>query len=415
LTGQAIIVPTPKQREAAQIADKNLITLYGGAVRGGKSYWLILLIFTYAMQHDKSRWAIIRANYTTLKSTLLVTFNKLLSEGLGRYIAKFNQQDYTVTLTNGSQIVFFAENYDNDKELNRFRGLEVNGFAIDEINEIQEATFYKCIERAGSWQGSKGCPIKILATCNPADNWVKDQFYDRWENNTLPHNWAYVPSKITDNPHISKEYIESLKSLPEHQYDVFVNGNWNAKLEGVIFNRFELRYFSPSETLTKSFETSIGYADIADEGKDATAAPIGRNIGKDIYITDVLFSKLNSDHTIPVLAQKIRDNEVRYIRVESNAMGAMYARNLKKEVPTTCQVLTATATTNKHTRIIMDAAFIKKHCVFLQEQYQSDEYKSFMRELCGYMQDGSSKHDDAPDSLQGLVMFVRGILSKYYN
>jgi predicted phage terminase large subunit-like protein len=410
---QITIRPTKKQREAAKIAGGNFITLYGGAVRGGKSYWLILLIFSFALKHPKSRWVIMRANYTTLKSTLLVTFHKLISEGLGDDIAKFNQQDMVVTLVNGSQIIFFAENYDNDKELNRFRGLEVNGFGIDEINEIQEETFNKCIERAGSWQGSPGCPIKILATCNPADNWVKDKFYDRWEGGRLPEGWAYVPSKITDNPHISNDYIESLKQLPEHEYDVFVNGNWNAKVEGVLFNRFELRYFHPSQTLTQSFESSIAYADIADEGEDSTAVPIGRNAGKDIYITDVLFSKLISDVTIPLLSEKLKQNDVRYIRVESNAMGAMYARNLAKEVPDNCQVLTARATTNKHTRILMDAGFIKKYCVFLAEEHQSDEYRAFMRELCGYLKDGKSKHDDAPDALTGLAMFVRNMLSCY--
>jgi hypothetical protein len=228
---QIILRPTPKQQEAAKVASENLITLFGGAVRGGKSYWLLMLIFTYAIKYDKSRWAVIRASYSTLTATLIVTFNKLMSEGLGQYVKSFNQSTHVVTLVNGSQIIFFAESYDNDKELNRFRGLEVNGFGIDEINELQRDTLMKCIERAGSWQGSIGCPIKILATCNPANNWVKEDFYDRYRLNTLPKGWAYVPSKITDNPHISKDYIESLKLLPTYQYEVFVNGNWDISLK----------------------------------------------------------------------------------------------------------------------------------------------------------------------------------------
>jgi hypothetical protein len=31
-----------------------------------------------------------------------------------------------------------SESYDSDKELNRFRGLEINGAGIDEINEIRK-------------------------------------------------------------------------------------------------------------------------------------------------------------------------------------------------------------------------------------------------------------------------------------
>jgi predicted phage terminase large subunit-like protein len=405
------IKPTPKQREAARIAHNNTITLYGGAIRGGKSYWLLLLIFTYAMQYDNSRWAVIRASYTTLKSTLLVTFNQILTDWLNPYIKSFNQSDFTVTLTNGSQIIFFAENFDNDKELNRFKGLEVNGFGIDEINEIQEKTFYKCIERSGSWQHSKNCPIKIFATCNPANNWVKEKFYDRWEKNELPNGWAYVPSKITDNPYISKDYLESLKLLPEHEYEVFVNGNWNMKLEGILFGKSELRYFKP-DTI-RNFESSLAYADIADEGEDSTAIVFGRNIGSDCYITDVLYSKLTSDFTIPILCAKIKENDCRYIRVESNNMGAMYSRELQKQTKAT--VMTARSTTNKHTRILMDAGFIKKNFIFLHPDFQSEEYKLFMKELLSYTMDGKAKHDDVPDCLSGLAIFLRSMLIRQYS
>jgi hypothetical protein len=223
---QKVIKPFQKQREAARIVNDNLITLYGGAIRGGKTYWLILLLWTYALKYPKSRWLILRNSYTTLLKTTLVTFQKILDDGLNIDVSSWNSADNTVTLHNGSQIVFMAESYDNDKELNRFRGLEINGAGVDELNEIQKVTFNKLIERSGSWQHSPGCPIKIVATCNPTHNWVKEDFYDRWKLGTLPKGWAYVPAKITDNPHISKEYIDSLKNLPKYEYDSFVLGDW---------------------------------------------------------------------------------------------------------------------------------------------------------------------------------------------
>jgi len=183
-------------------------------------------------------------------------------------------------------------------------------------------------------------------------------------------------------------------------------------LKGMLFNESELQYFKPSEILAKSFETSIAYTDVADGGEDSTSVPIARNVGTDIYITDVLFNDAISDITIPLLTQKLKQQQVKYIRVESNNMGAMYGRNLQKETST--QVLSATSTQNKHTRILMDAAFIIKHCKFLAPEFQSDEYKKFMKELTGYLKNGKSKHDDAPDSLSGLVIFIRAILSHLY-
>lgn len=222
-----MIRPFPKQREAALIVSSNYITLYGGAIRGGKTIWLILLLWSYAIKYPKSRWLILRNSYTTLLMTTLVSFQECLNMGLAADVASWKQADHTVTLHNGSQIIFMAESYDNDKELNRFRGLEINGAGIDEMNEIQEVTFNKIIERSGSWQMSPGCPIKIIGTCNPTHNWVKEKFYDRWKEQTLPAGWAYVPAKMTDNPHISKAYLDSTKlNMNKYEYDRFVLGDW---------------------------------------------------------------------------------------------------------------------------------------------------------------------------------------------
>jgi hypothetical protein len=117
--------------------------------------------------------------------------------------------------------------YKNDKELDAFKGLEVNGFLFEEINECQKKTFYKAIERAGSHIIENNPKPLILATCNPSNGWVKELFYNKWKLNDLPENWLYIPSKITDNPFVPESYLNSLKSLTPYEYEVFVNGNWD--------------------------------------------------------------------------------------------------------------------------------------------------------------------------------------------
>lgn len=211
-------------------------------IRGGKSYWGCLTILTYCFKYPKSRWLILRENSPTLKRNLLPTFNKLLDDGFGQYVTNFDMQTLTVTFNNGSQIIIMAEGYDTDKELNRFRGLEINGAFIDEVNEIQEATFDKVIERSGSWFHSPNCPIKILLSCNPTNTWIKERIYEKWKTGTLPKGIAYIPARIYDNPFIPKEYFESLKMLPRYQYEVFVEGNWDLQLKtgGEFYKCFEL-------------------------------------------------------------------------------------------------------------------------------------------------------------------------------
>ena len=185
----------------------------------------------------------LRETLPTIKGTLLKTFTEnFLNKGWINYVKEFNQQSLTLTWNNGSQIIFMAEGYDTDKELNRFRGLEINGAFIDEVNEIQEVTFDKVVERAGSWFHSPNCPTKILMSCNPSQGWVKERFYNKWKEGALPTNMAYIQAKITDNPYIPADYMESLKMLPRYQYMAFVEGDWDVsiKIGGEFYKCFEL-------------------------------------------------------------------------------------------------------------------------------------------------------------------------------
>jgi hypothetical protein len=213
--------------DSATSGDKRVV-VFGGAIRGGKTYWLLLTLSALALQYPKSRWAIIRRSLPDLKRTTFPSFQSILDKGLTNHVAGWNRDTNAVTFKNGSQLIFMAESFDDDKELNRFRGLEINGAGLDEVNELQEATFYKVQERIGSWNEAKGHPpIVCLATCNPANNWVKKVIYQRWRDGELPSRWSFIQSRITDNPYISAEYLESLKELPPIQYARFVEGDWD--------------------------------------------------------------------------------------------------------------------------------------------------------------------------------------------
>lgn len=135
-----------------------------------------------------------------------------------------------------------AESFDTDKDFDRFKGLEINGAGVDEINETQEKLLSKLFERAGSWLHAEGKPpIIVLATCNPSQNWVKTTVYDKWVEGTLPETWAYIPSKITDNPHVPESYLQSLRdNLPDYEYQRFVDGDWEVSEKAE--NPFLLEY-----------------------------------------------------------------------------------------------------------------------------------------------------------------------------
>jgi hypothetical protein len=238
---------TPKQTEAmnALQSEKYNFILYGGAIRGGKTVWGLSSLLVMCQVFPGSRWCVIRENMEKIRTTTIPSFLKLNPSG------KLKQSPYEYIHPNGSVILFKSESYATDKELDWMKGLEVNGFLFEEINECQEKTFNKAFERSGSWVipnlNRQPKPI-ILATCNPTFGWVKDRVYDPWKKETLPAKWLYIPSKITDNvdengkSNLPQEYIESLQNMPKFEYMVFVEGNWDIQIKtgGEFYKQFEL-------------------------------------------------------------------------------------------------------------------------------------------------------------------------------
>lgn len=222
---------TPKQAEFARalLSGRFRYLLYGGAIRGGKTFCMLLLVLALARIYRGSRWAVVRKDLPTLKRNTIPSFEKISPDG---FCGTINRTDWFVDCANGSRIIFFPESAASDPELNRWRGLEVNGFALEECNELREASFHKAIERAGSWicPDRQPAPV-IMATCNPTLGWVKQRWYDPWQKQTLSAPWYYLPARVDDNPHLPTSYLESLETLRETDqaaYERFVKGNWES-------------------------------------------------------------------------------------------------------------------------------------------------------------------------------------------
>jgi hypothetical protein len=222
---------TRKQTEFAEalLSGKYSYLLYGGAIRGGKTYCMLLLVLLFCKMYRGSRWAIVRKDLPTLKRNTLPSFERVAPRP---FVGEINRTDFFVDCANGSRIIFFPESVERDPELNRWRGLEVNGFALEECNEISEGAFAKAIERAGSWrcEGEQPPPL-IMATCNPTLSWVKRRWYDPWRKGTLEPPWYYLPARVDDNPHLDPAYLASLETLRQTDaaaYERFVQGNWES-------------------------------------------------------------------------------------------------------------------------------------------------------------------------------------------
>lgn len=156
------------------------------------------------------------------------------------------------------------------------------------------------------------------------------------------------------------------------------------------------------------FDGSLAYIDVADMGMDYTAMCIGVIIKNQIFIVDYIFTRSNTDVTIPMVASKLNQWVVPYCRVESNNIGAMYGRQLQQLVKT--RILPVPNTTNKITRIIMQSAYIMNEFTFVKTADPMCE--QFIQNVISFTKEGKNKHDDGPDCLAGMSMFVQSMIKK---
>ena len=171
----------------------------------------------------------------------------------------------------------------------------------------------------------------------------------------------------------------------------------------------DMSFMSPDEFTqlrqAKGIDGCVGYIDVADMGKDFTAMGVMAVIKGSFYLVDYVYSRENTDITIPLCASKLKEWDVSYCRVESNNMGAMFSRHLQKLVQT--KILMVNNTTNKDTRIIMQSAWLQNFVTYIRRD--SQDCSLFIDSVVSYSKDGKNKNDDAPDCLAGLSIFTQSM------
>jgi len=224
---------TAKQSEFADAVFSGKYTrlLFGGGVGGGKTVGSLLTLYTLCKVFPGSRWGIVRKDRPTLKRTTLPSFWKTCPMPFFHH-TRFNRQDLVAVASNGSRIEFIPESYSEDPELHRFDGLELNGFLLEEANELHMDTYLKCIERSGRWIINPMPLPYMLLTCNPHQGFLKQIFYDPWEKGKLKAPYYFVRSLVTDNEHHDGEYLKNLQEIKARApalYRRLIEGSWDAE------------------------------------------------------------------------------------------------------------------------------------------------------------------------------------------
>jgi len=215
------------------------------------------------------------------------------------------------------------------------------------------------------------------------------------------------------------------------------DAEWNAKFqqrpyvrEGLLFPSDELRYFNG--ILPDGDHRIVAVVDVAWGGGDSLSMPIGAEYENgDVYIFAWVFNKGTKETTIPLVTGRIIANGIRQIRFEGNTGGDLYSQYVDEKLreqkyKCSCTSRKAPSTMAKKEKIIAYSDDIKRKFIFLSDKRPSkeeieedarlgivryvrdEEYQNAMDELCIFTTLGKNEHDDAPDGLTQLEMFIEG-------
>ena len=191
--------------------------------------------------------------------------------------------------------------------------------------------------------------------------------------------------------------------------------------EGRPFTEDQLTFFY--DLPEEEPDRIIAYSDVAHGGEDYYSMPIGYQYGFDIYIEDVLFvNKLGDTSTRPLVCNKLIQHNVTRAGFEENNGGKLYAdwivEDLRKrkykcnitthKVPTTKSKLDRImGCQNEIKGIAVEKGDYRIFFKAYEKRKDNKEYSDFMKNLTNWSQKTGaiqkSQHDDAPDSLAGMV------------
>ncbi|MEK9207326.1 MAG: phage terminase large subunit [Patescibacteria group bacterium] len=245
---------TDKQKEASRLVKNKKYLLYGGAMGGGKSYFLrwklirILLAFA-ARGHLNVTVGLFCEDYPALKDRHLSKVRYEFPTWLGEY----NSTDHNFTLYPefGSGVIAFR----NLDDASKYQSSEFAVIAVDELtkNTEEDFTFLRTRLR---WPGISD--TRFIGATNPGGKghlWVKRLWIER----TFPEyeqerdKFVYVQALLKDNPYINDpEYLKSLESLPDEKRKAYLEGDWEL-YEGQYFGEWNktqhiVAYFSIPES-----------------------------------------------------------------------------------------------------------------------------------------------------------------------
>lgn len=250
--------PPPSEKQTQFLMDRHKHIGYGGARGGGKSHAVRMKAVGLGFRYPGIKLAIVRRTYPELMRNHVEPLKKILNVGYpdkNKRAAVYNKTERVMTLLNGSTISFMY--CDNERQLERFQGLEIDVLFIDEATQYDELWLQKMVACV---RGVNGFPKRVYYTCNPGGRghaYIKRIFIDRrYKTGENPEEYSFIRALVTDNKALMEtnpDYKRQLEALPPKLRKAWLEGDWNI-FEGQFFEEF---LEEPSETVAEECGLSV--------------------------------------------------------------------------------------------------------------------------------------------------------------
>lgn len=211
----------------------------------------------------------------------------------------------------------------------------------------------------------------------------------------------------------SKEYFEDIAQTMDDVSYRCLYKNEPIEREGLLYPEDSIRRFL--SVPTDEPETVIGVCDTKNKGNDFLFLPCFAKYGNDYYMVDcVCDDTYDYDVQYGKIEHLILENKMKMVEFETNNGGDRVADNIMKALAgkSICSITTRYTTQNKETKIIVNAEWVKKHCLFKDKSLYTpkSDYGKAMSFLLSYTVAGKNSHDDIPDGLAQFAEFTENLL-----
>ena len=232
-----------------------------------------------------------------------------------------------------------------------------------------------------------------------------------------------VMPALDENDESNFDYVNGVGFTTEFYHDMrdtMDDASWRAlymnqpiEREGLLYAENELRrYF---ELPDREPDGVISICDTKDRGTDYAFMPVAYIYGNDYYIEDCVCDNSLPNIVEPRLVNCLLKNKVQMSRFEHNNAGGRVAKDIQAEVKARggiTKITTKFTTSNKETKIILNSAWVKEHCLFKDKSLykKKDDYGRMLEMLCSYTMAGKNKHDDIPDGFAMLSEYAQSLV-----